>query len=431
MGRTTPAEAAIREAIARDGRITFRQFMEMALYSAPGAYYSSDAGRIGARGDYFTSPELHPAFGALVARQVEQLWITMGRPSPFTLVEMGAGRGSLARDLLSYAAACTPDFHRSLDYIIVERSPVLIRQQQETLGQLGAGAPRMSWHETPILDLADGSVEGCFLSNELLDAFPVHRLVVKGEQLQEIYVDVVDGQLADAPGSLSDPRLANYFARLGFLPPEGCQAEVNLDAPDWMARVARALGRGAVFTFDYGYPAEELYSRHHCNGTLLCFYRHTLNSDPYAQIGQQDITTHVDFTSLAREGSKHGLRPYPLTTQRSFLQSVGMRDYLQALDHLGLPRREFEANWVAMEELVNLRGLGRIQLLVQQKGLARFDPAGLRPEGLRAGELGRDLTQEPVPLLTIAHMPLTSLSPAEPMMDVEGMWEELMGEDES
>ena len=426
----TPAEVAIRDAIAADGRITFRRFMEMALYSAPGAYYNSKAERIGAEGDYFTSPELHPVFAALVARQLEQLWVAMGRPTEFTVVEMGAGRGSLARDLLSYTATQTPDFHQAIAYIIVERSPSLLRRQQEALRVLSSVATRVSWLEGPAVDLPEGSIEGCFLSNELLDAFPVHRVAVRGGKLYEVYVELRDGHLADAPGEISDPRLADYFARLGFLPPEGCIAEVNLDALDWTAQVAGALRRGAVLTFDYGYPAEELYSPRHCDGTLLCFYRHSISRDPYLRIGHQDITTHLDFTSLAREGICHGLQPYPLTTQQSFLGVLGLRGYLRELGQLGLPQQAYRANWVAMQELLNPNGLGRVKLLVQQKGLEGFDPAGLRPDGLQAGELGRDLSQEPPPLLTAAHMPLTALSPSEPMVDVEGMWEELMGEEE-
>ncbi len=430
MARKTPAETTIREAITRDGPITFRRFMEMALYSAPGSYYSSDAERIGAQGDYFTSPEVHPAFGALVARQLEELWIAMGRPAGFTLVEMGAGRGSLARDLLSYVAAQSPDFHQALDYLIVERSPALIRRQRETLAALGPAASRVSWRQGESLDLPDNSIRGCFLSNELLDAFPVHRVAVQGGMLKEIYVEVAGGELVEVPGEPSDHRLYQYFDRLGFLPPEGCRAEVNLDALAWAGKVARALSRGAVLTFDYGYPARDLYSQRHCDGTLLCFYRHTLNSDPYSRIGNQDITTHVDFTSIADAGSPHGLQTMGLTPQRGFLSALGIQGYLQGLDRLGLPQREYQANWVAIQELLDPKGLGRIQLLLQQKGLGQYAPAALRPDGLDPSALGRDLTREPVPLLTAAHMPLTVLAPSEPMMDVEGMWEELLGEDE-
>ncbi len=430
MAVMTQAEAAIRDTIARGGRITFRRFMEMALYSAPGAYYSSDVERIGAEGDYFTSPEVHPAFGALLARQAEQLWLALGRPSRFTLVEMGAGRESLARDLLSYTSAQAPDFHEALVYVIAERSASLVRRQQETLKRLGAVAARVSWHEGPTLDLPESSVEGCFLSNELLDAFPVHKVAVLDGELKEIYVEIRDGQLLETVDAPSDPRLNGYFSRLGFLPPEGCKGEVNLDALDWMAEVARALRRGVVLTLDYGYPAEELYSERHCDGTLLCFHRHTLSDDPYARIGRQDITAHVDFTSLARRGTELALQSLGTIPQHAFLTALGMSSYLKALDHVGLPRREYEANWVALRELLDTHGLGRIRVLVQQKGLESFVPVGLRSEDLLSKELGRDITGEPVPLLTEAHMPLTSLSAREPMIGTDDMWNELMGDGE-
>jgi len=428
MSRSTPAEKAIREQIARDGRITFAQFMEMALYTAPGCYYGSARGKIGARGDYFTSPEVHPAFGALIARQVEQVWAAMGRPAAFDLVEMGAGTGALARDVLTYTGRWAPDFHRALRYTLVERSDAQIRLQQRTLGELGPLAERVVWHHGSALDIPSGSVEGCVLSNELLDALPVHRVRIEGGELKELYVEIHQDQFVEIPDVPSDPALPAYFERLGFLPPDGCLTEVNLAALEWMVRVADALRRGAVITIDYGYPARELYSRRHCDGSLLCFYHHTLNSDPFARIGQQDITTHVDFTSLASAGESKGLQQLGLTTQRSFLAALGIGCYLEQLPRMGLRRRDLEANEAGMRELLQRDGLGRIRVLLQQKGLAGFDPAGLRPEGLRPADLGRDIPVETPPVLTRDHLNLTEVLAGDLLLDAEGMWEELMGE---
>jgi SAM-dependent MidA family methyltransferase len=207
---------------------------------------------------------------------------------------------------------------------------------------------------------------------------------------------------------------------------------VNLAALDWMDRAARGLRRGAILTLDYGYPADELFSQRHCEGTLLCFYRHTLNSDPYARIGEQDMTTHVDFTSLSRRGARHGLEALGLASQRDFLLALGMRGYLSALPGLGLRRRDLEANEMALRELLKADGLGRVQVLIQQRGLAGFDPAGLRADGLRPEDLGRDPVGEPPPLSTRAHLPMMAAPTAalEPFLDQEGMWRELMGEDE-
>ena len=421
-------EAAIRELIATRGRITFRDFMELALYTAPEAYYASTVDKLGRRGDYFTSPELHPAFGALLARQVEQLWLAMGRPSAFTIVEMGPGTGILARDILGYAARHSPEFHETIEYVLVERSPGLRNQQRRTLaGKDVAGRIR---HIGSLLDLSERSVRGCFLSNELFDAFPVHRVVVRGGRLQELFVEVVSGRLQEREGELSTPGIAEYFQRLGFLPPEGCQAEVNLEALTWMRHLAQRLDTGAVLTLDYGYPAEEMFSSKHCGGTLLCFYRHSLNSDPFARVGRQDITTHVDFTSLAHAGEQEGLSTVGLTTQRSFLAALGMERYLALLPQLGLSSREFEANRIAIGELLDPRGLGRVMVLAQQRGLDGFSPAGLATGSPQSGALGRDTSDEPPPLQTERHLDLTAISDPSARLDVEGMWSELMGEDD-
>lgn len=428
MNPITPAEAAIRERIAREGRVTFRDFMEMALYTAPGSYYGSSLETIGVRGDYFTSPEVHPSFGALVARQVEQVWVAMGRPDRFTLIEMGAGTGSLARDLLAYAARWSPPFHRAIHYAIVERGPALVDLQARALAGHAPSAGKVTWY--PSLDAVaePRSVEGCFLSNELLDSFPVHRVVVEGGGPREVYLEVRQGRFVEVLGEPSRPDLDLYFRRLGLLPPEGCRAEVNLDALGWMEQVAALLRRGIVLTVDYGYEAEELYSPRHRDGTLLCFYRHTLNSDPYVRVGLQDMTTHVDFTSLVREGEEHGLQALGLTTQRSFLAALGMNGYLEMLPGLGLRAADYEANRLAMRELARADGLGRVKVLMQHRGLEGFEPAGFRPEGLRSEDLQRDWAAEPPPLLTRSHMRLTAAPETDLPFDAEGMWHELFGE---
>lgn len=430
MPDMTPAEAAIREAIAQQGPISFRRFMEMALYSAPGAYYASGTGQVGAGGDYFTSPELHPSFGALVARQVEQVWVAMGRPASFTVVEMGAGNGALARDILSYVAKCSPDFRRAIRYEILERDSDFARRQKQTLADLGSAAEGVTWDLFEALDMEPSSVDGVFLSNELPDAFPVYRVAVVRGRLMEIYVDVAHGEFVETLAGPSTPALAAYFGRLGFLPPEGARVEVNLDALAWIRRVAGALRRGAVITIDYGYAASDLYSERHMDGSLLCFYRHTLGDNPFVRVGLQDMTTHVDFTSLALEGETAGLRTGGLTTQRVFLSALGMDSYVAWLRQMGLRASDYDANRLAIHEIMDPGALGRVKVLLQQRGLGGFDPAGLRPEGLRLDDLGRDASAEPPPLLTPSHMRLTSTPNMDLLVDTQSMWDDLMGDDE-
>lgn len=419
--------SAIKNRIAREGQITFRDFMEMALYTGPDAYYTSARAKLGRRGDYYTSPELHPSFGALLARQLEEVWAALGKPGSFPIVEMGPGTGALARDVLMHTRQWAPRFFAAIDYVLVERSPDLSARQDAALEEVTSRARRID----SLLDLPEQSITGCFLSNELLDAFPVHRVQVKDGVLRELFVRESQGLFVEATGDPSTPELGRYFQRLGFSLPEGCRGEVNLDALDWARIAAARLRQGVVITMDYGYPAVELYSPRHCDGTLLCFYRHATNSDPYIRVGRQDMTTHVDFTSVARAGEEAGLSTLALTTQREFLLSLGMGRYIDQLDGIGLSFREREANRLSMRELIDPRGLGRIKVLVQQRRLDGFSPTGLRPvDESEAGETGSGARSEAPPLLTINHLDLTAPPDPSALVDAQGMWDELLGEDD-
>jgi SAM-dependent MidA family methyltransferase len=252
----------------------------------------------------------------------------------------------------------------------VERSAALRAAQEQALACAGLTA-----HHLPCLP--PEGIEGCLLSNELLDSFPVHRVLVRQGELWEVYV-AWDGQhLREELGPPSTPALADYFHRLGLWPGEGCYAEVNLEALDWMRRVGQALRRGFVLTFDYGYEAQELYAPWRRQGTLLCFYRHRPGSDPYLRLGWQDMTSHVDFTSLVAAGREVGLRPLGMASQAEFLTRLGIQD---ALRGEGLDMEEALARRRMATELLDPAGLGRIRVLVQEKGVG---PCRLR--GLEGG----------------------------------------------
>ncbi len=363
-------KAAIRERIAAEGRIPFRQFMAMALYHPQHGYYSSPRQRMGRHGDYLTNPEVHPIFGSLVAKQLWQMWQAMGEPQPFTVVEMGAGSGLLARDILAWAGKRAPEFFQALEYRLIELNEWLVENQRRLLRQVDASLAKVSW--LPSLEaIAAESVSGCFLSNELIDSFPVHRLVVRDGLLHELYVERQEERFVESLGPLSTPLLQDYFHRLGLLPGEGCSAEVNLEALEWMKAVASALRRGFVLTFDYGYPAAELYAPWRKDGTLLCFYRHNPSTDPYARLGRQDMTSHVDFTSLVQAGQEHGLEPLGLTSQSRFLTALGIAAGLERKAEGELPLEEYYARRRAVTELIDPASLGRIKVLIQAKGVGR------------------------------------------------------------
>jgi SAM-dependent MidA family methyltransferase len=363
-------KAAIRECMAAEGRIPFRQFMAMALYHPQHGYYSSPRQTMGRHGDYLTSPEVHPIFGSLVAKQLWQMWQAMGEPQPFTIVEMGAGSGLLARDILGWARRRAPEFFQALEYCLIEVNEWLVENQRRLLRQVDASLAKASW--LPSLEaIAAESVSGCFLSNELIDSFPVHRVVVRDGRLHELYVEWREERFVESLGPPSTPLLQDYFRRLGVLPGEGCSAEVNLQALEWIKAVGRALRRGFVLTFDYGYPAEELYTPWRKDGTLLCFYRHNPSTDPYARLGRQDMTSHVDFTSFVQAGREHGLEPLGLTSQGRFLAALGIAAGLERRAEGELSLEEYYARRRAVTELIDPAGLGRIKVLIQAKGIGR------------------------------------------------------------
>ncbi len=362
---SSPLLAELRASIAADGPMTFRAFMEAALYHPRFGYYTTSAGSMGRGGDYVTSPEVHPLFGALVAKQIAQLWTVMSRPGRFDIVEHGGGSGLLARDILTWAERREPDFARALQYGIVEVSRALRDAQRRTLVEAGL-AERVEWSDSP-----PPGITGCVLSNELIDAFPVHRVVRVDGVLREVYVAMNgDGRLVDELRAPSDPSIARYFDDLGLLPGEGCYAEVNLDAPRWMAGVSASLDRGYVLTFDYGYEAAALYAPWRRDGTLLCFSRQSASSDPYQRVGKQDMTASVDFTTLRRAGEDAGLRTLGMTDQAAFLERMGIGDAIASVaqERPGEMEEYFARRRVVMD-LIDPARLGRIKVLLQGKGV--------------------------------------------------------------
>jgi len=208
---------------------------------------------------------------------------------------------------------------------------------------------------------------------------PVRAGLIEGGALKEVYVDFRDGRFLELLGEPSTPRLGAYFRRLGLLPGEGCRAEVNLQALGFMARIARSLKLGFAITFDYGYEARELFAPWRRDGTLLGFYRHNPSHDPLARPGRQDLTSHVDFTSLIEAGRRHGLFPLGFTTQARFLAALGIGREME-------PRGEMELEGYcerrrALTELLDPAGLGRIKVLIQGKGVGAVSLRGLQREG--------------------------------------------------
>ena len=376
-----PLARLIAEEIGK-GRMTFADFMERALYHPKLGYYMRERAPGGRAGDYYTSPDLGRLFGSCLARQFGQMWRLLGRPEPFFLVELGAGRGFLTEDILR-AVEEDREFFRASRFVLVEMSPARLKEapqrlltspgRKEKVGFLDC----LSGWESP----SEGAA--CLFSNELLDALPVHRVSQKGSHLQEVYVRQEEGRFYEELGEPSSPELKSYFQNLEVKPPEGGRAEVRLRAIEWMKEVGRKLKRGFVITIDYGYPAKELYSPLRPQGTLLCYYRHTVHEDPYVRVGRQDITAHVDFTSLVRAGKEVGLQLTGFTDQLHFLMGLDAPQLVERASK-GDPLRQR----LALKTLLLPGGLGgTMKVLIQHKGDFSGSLSGLRSPPFKKKEL--------------------------------------------
>ncbi len=366
--------------IRAEGPVTFARFMEWCLYHPLHGYYSSGAAGIGKDGDYYTAPCVHPLFGGMVAKQLSEMHRILGKAT-FTILEIGGGRGFLCQDILNWLKQHDPELYRCLDYTIMELSPSFRQEQQDRLaGEAAQGKVR--WVPTDLLRLGRLSLEGCILSNELVDAFPVHRIRCEGGELQEILVYEEEGRFIERLGGLSDPALGRYFAALGINIAEGQTVEVNLRALAWLEEAASCLKQGFLLTIDYGCQAAELYAPWRRDGTLRCFFRHGLKDSPYENLGKQDITAHVNFTSLIRKGEEVGLHLAGLVPQNRFLLALGLLEAAAAATKdlsavAGLQLR------LSLKHLLDPeRGMGEIfKVLIQQKGIEKPQLRGLRKLG--------------------------------------------------
>ncbi|TKS60598.1 MAG: SAM-dependent methyltransferase [Nitrospira sp.] len=380
--------AAISSEIIRMGPIPFVRFMELALYHPQFGYYmrqpdGADLERIGWSGDFYTSSDVYPILGRAIAAQARQMDELLGCPTPFTIVEVGAGKGLLARDCLTAIHAEQDDIATRVRYVLIERSPAMRKLQRQNLAPWLSKPGLVTWVEG--LDgLAPQSVTGLLFSNELIDAFPVHRIQVTDGRTEELCVDYRDGRFVDCLKPLSTAALAQYLQQLNTTWLEGYRTEVNLQAMDWMEQVARRMDRGFVLTIDYGHTAQDLYGPERKDGTFLCYFQQQTNADPFIRVGDQDMTAHVDFSSLAAVGEKQGLRVTGFTNQMSFLMGLGVEEMIGELEP---ESPEFRA----AIHLLKPDGMGStFKVLVQHKGISHPELDGLRFKPFFGSALARN-----------------------------------------
>lgn len=309
-GDPAPLTAALAAEIARWGPITFARYMEQALYHPGWGYYATLAGRTGRSGDFFTSVSVGSVFGRLLGAWIAAVFDACGQPLEFVVVEQGAAQGDLAHDILSGLERDHPQIFPAVRYVCVEPLP-LLQETQKT--RLAAFAGKVSWR-TRLSEL--GRTTGCFVSNELVDAFPVHLVKRTGDGWVERAVTYEDEAFRYCDVLCTELDLSPLPAD----PPDGYETELNPSAAAWVGEVALHLERGAVLTIDYGFSRSDFYADHRRTGTLRAFHDHRRYDDPLSFApGSCDITSHVEFTGLAEAAQASGLTLGGFADQHHFL----------------------------------------------------------------------------------------------------------------
>jgi SAM-dependent MidA family methyltransferase len=349
---------AIVDLIRERGPMTVAAFMDLALYEPGLGYYARAAQRSGRAGDFFTSVDVGAAFGHLLAVQIAEMAGAID--GAFDLVEAGAGNGRLSADILRALRVLDPALLERTRLHLVEASAAARSAQAEVLGDCAR------YLRSSSADLPD-RFAGVLIANELLDALPTHQVVMRADGLREVYVAADGDALTTVEGPLSTPDLERYLAALPVKLAPGWRAEVNLKALDWIRDVARRLERGFAILIDYGHDAEQLYSVTHSAGTLTTYSRHraAVAGDPgwLSDPGGQDITAHVDFTSVRTAAAAGGLQTIGFMDQTYFVMGILAS---------GAPGLDSPKSRLALKTLLMPGGLGStMKVLILGTGVGR------------------------------------------------------------
>ena len=357
-------DALVRRIRSR-GPITFAEYMEAALFDPVHGYYTTRAA-IGFDGDYFTSADLGPAFGRALSRLAVDAWTALGRPPAWDLVEAGAGRGTVMRDLLAALERERIDAARAARPAVLEVSPRMREEQAVALT-----GRDVRWAATP---RALAPIQGLVFANEVLDAFPVHVLVRTDEGVREVHVAEEDGRLVEVLRPPSQPDLRWRVPEALLL---GGRWEVALAAESWVAEVGASLGRGYLLILDYADDEAGVLGRAG-DGTVRGFSRHRLVADPLERPGEVDLTATVNVSAIRRAAEGAGLRLAGSTTQRDLLIALGIREPTARADS-PLEQLRAASRRSAVDVLLDPHGLGAFRVLLFAKeapstGLRGFAP---------------------------------------------------------
>jgi SAM-dependent MidA family methyltransferase len=324
-------EDRLKNIILSQGPITFRSFMTQCLYDSEDGFYRKIGHQLGKQGHFFTNVQVSHLYGQLLGQQFLEMAKVLANSASnasFTIVEQGAHDAQLAVDILRWFRDFTPDFFQRLSYGIVEPWEKGWEWQKEKLCE--TGLDQKVWHVESLKALDSESIHGIFFSHELVDAFPVHRIVWQQDEWREIYVNwEKERGFFELASTLSSEALAEAIQPLSLPQIEGYQTEINLEAKQWIAEVARTMRKGFVLTIDYGYCDAEYYAEYRTEGTLSAYYRHQRQKIFYERIGEQDLTAHVNFSFLKRLSEQVGLNFYGYTDQHHFLVGMAKEDLMK------------------------------------------------------------------------------------------------------
>lgn len=362
--KDAPLSERLLYRIRREGAISFRDWMAAALYDERAGYYSRrDLERWGRAGDYRTSPERSPLFAATFADYFAKKFDELDSPEEFTILEAGAGRGDFASVVLETLRREHERVFARTRYVIDEVSADARERISSALSKFSSRVEFLSLAQTK------RPFAGLIFSNELLDALPLHRVVVREGKLRELCVGAgEDGKFVWVECEPSSPDIISYFDWCGVELEEGQAAEVNLEALAWIQRAASMLDRGFVISVDYGAEAEELYhAPQRREGTLRAFHRHRFAANVLENPGEQDLTATVNWTAVMKAGDEAGLKTLAFERQDRFLIDNG------ALERLERMASESESEAFRLRtsarELILPTGMAAVfQVLVQRKG---------------------------------------------------------------
>ncbi len=343
----------IEQEIAQRGPMPFSRYMQLCLYDPARGYYSRNAEQFGKAGDFYTSSDVHAVFGRLLVRQFQEMWCALDRPSQIEILELGPGRGLVARDVLDWSQKKFPDFFSAVKYTLQESSPALRAKLGENLQEhIASGRAAVPEERPSVARTCLPSVPVIVFANEFFDAIPVEILSAEGK----LHLALEDNRLREIwlPPA---PEELEFLDRDSVHPEPGERIEICLAAQTWIRQIAASIRRGFLLAIDYGYTRSEQVAGRH-RGTLMTYRQHSASTNPYEAPGEQDITAHVNFTALEEALEKAGMRSEKLRTQAQFLMGIGEKtQFADAFEDCGLPQERAKVT-LQLKHLVTPAGMG-------------------------------------------------------------------------